>query len=567
MRPLAFRHLVVFALLCNPFLSADAQPIPNDPASHAAEIQRRQEQQTDAQRARATERPDVFTLPDGVASVPAESLFPVESPCFVIQQVEWQEAEPPGWLRERAAVVVGRCLGRKGLRILQKDLLSGLIDKGFVTSRVLVPEQSLADGKLALRYIPGVIGTIKAGDMPGWWPMVLPAGPGSMLDQRDLDQGLENIRRLKGQGDATIDLVPGARLGESDLALKPGTGKRWHAYVGGDNGGLDATGKNQVYAGLTLDSPFFLYDQLSAAWTSNANMGNDDVGARSSSVSYSIPFGYWSAFANASKSTYRQTVAGYEGPLVYAGTSKQIDGGISVVPYRGTDYRGTASAWLFRKWSINSIDDINLDVQHRDVVGYEFKLAHRQYVGSAALDLGGGVRSTLPGMSKATGVVLGDPGWNGRSTVLLADLNAFVPFELGAQKLAYQARARWQHAKTRLVPSDYFTIGSRYAVRGFDGQWTLSAESGWALSNDVSFNLGDTGQQVYTGLDVGSVGGPSVDGLDDRVLVGAVVGVRGRIPMPQVSASYDLSAGWPLKKPAWLKSASPTVAFSVIFDF
>ncbi|WP_256988473.1 ShlB/FhaC/HecB family hemolysin secretion/activation protein [Bordetella genomosp. 9] len=308
----------------------------SDAANPAAELQRRQDQETEAQRARAAERPDVFTPPPA-AKPPSGLQFPNEKPCFAIQAVVWQPPKPPAWLIEAATHAVGHCIGGRGLQALQKDLQARLIDHGYVTSRVLVPEQSLAAGELTLRYIPGTIAKVQSEGMPGWWRMALPNGPGSALDQRDLDQGLENIRRLAGQSDATIDLVPGAAVGETNLVLHPGTGKRWHAFVGGDNAGLDSTGKNQVNATLVLDSPLFLYDQLSMAWNSNADMKNDDAGARSSSISYSVPFGYWTLFADASKSTYRQTVAGFDEPILYKGTSKQIDGGISVVPYRGTD--------------------------------------------------------------------------------------------------------------------------------------------------------------------------------------------------------------------------------------
>ncbi|CAM3421990.1 Filamentous hemagglutinin activation/secretion protein [Bordetella sputigena] len=535
-------------------------------ANAGAELQRRQDQETEAQRARAAERPDVFT-PPATTKAPSGLQFPEEKPCFAIRAVTWQDPQPPEWLAEAATQAVDRCVGGRGLQALQKDLQARLIDHGYVTSRVLVPEQSLAAGTLTLRYIPGTIAKVQSEGMPGWWRMALPSGPGSALDQRDLDQALENIRRLAGQADAKIDLVPGAALGETDLVLHPGSGKRWHAYVGGDNAGLDSTGKNQVNATLVLDSPLFLYDQLSVAWNSNADMKNDDAGARSSSISYSIPFGYWTLFADASKSTYRQTVAGFDEPILYKGTSKQIDGGISVVPYRGTDYKGTVTAKMFRKWSSNSIDDIDIDVQHRDVVGYELNLSHRQYIGSAALDAGGGVRSTLPGMSNQPGVVIGDPDWNGRSTVLLANLGVYLPFQLAGQRLAYQAGWQWQHAKTPLVPSDYFTIGNRYSVRGFDGQMTLSAESGWSWRNDLSLALGDSGQQLYAGIDAGRVSGPAAQFLAGQTLVGAVVGVRGRVAVPYVAANYDLSAGWPLKKPDALKTDSPTIAFSVLFEF
>jgi hemolysin activation/secretion protein len=336
---------------------AYGQILQPDRLNQGVEVQRRQDQETEAQRARAAERPDVFTPP---ATVPASAgglRFPVESPCFPIREIHWTGAQPPEWLSDRAAAAVGQCVGGRGLQALQKDLLAHLVDHGYVTTRILVPEQSLAGAALTLRYIPGVIAKVQSEGMPGWWRTALPTGPGGMVDQRDLDQALENIRRLSGQSDASIDLVPGAALGESDVVLHPGTGKRWHGYVGGDNAGMDSTGKNQVNAGLTLDSPLFLYDQLSLAWNSNADMGDSAAGSRSSSISYSIPFGYWSLFVDASKSTYRQTVAGFDTPIVYAGTSRQIDGGISVVPYRGTNYKGTATAKLYRKWSSNTIDD------------------------------------------------------------------------------------------------------------------------------------------------------------------------------------------------------------------
>ena len=523
--------------------------------------------QTEEQRAGAVPKPDVFTAPDrATPSAPAWE-FPQETPCFRIREVQWAHGMPPAWLQRSGARVVGRCIGGAGLRQLQRNLQFELVDRGYVTSMVLVPAQSLAAGALTLRYVAGTIGSVDSTGAPGWWRMALPTGPGGVVDQRDLDQALENLRRLTGQADATLELVPGETLGASNLVLRPGTGKRWQAYAGGDNGGLAATGEHQINAGLTLDSPLFLYDRLSIAWNSNANRGRHDAGNRSRAISYSIPFGYWSIFGAASRSHYRRTLQGFQYELVYAGVSKQIEGGVSVVPYRGTHYKGTATARLFRKWSNNTIDGINIAVQHRDVVGYQVDVAHRHYQGSTVLDAGLGWRSTLPGMSKAPGVYLGDPHWNGRSTVVIGNLGALVPFSILHQRMAYQSTWRWQHARTPLLPSDYFTIGHRYAVRGFDGQRTLAAESGWVWRNDLSINLGATGQQLYTGLDAGRVRGRAARYYTRRTLVGAVIGARGQLPMPGVAVNYDLSLGWPLRRPQTLPTAQPAVAFSVMMVF
>ncbi len=564
---LSISFVAIFAILP----PAAAQLSPAEAAARASDIQRRQEQELDAQRARAAERPDVLSAPAAPAAADGVLVLPTESPCFTVAKVAWDGPAPSATMRRASEGVLGQCVGGQGLQALQAHLMARLIDRGLITARVLVPEQSLASGTLTLRYVPGRISGVKSEGTPGWWRTALPTWPGGEVNQRDLDQALENIRRLAGQADASIDVAPGPELGDSDIIIKPGTGKRWHAYVGGDNAGMESTGKNQVNAGLTLDSPLFLYDQLSVSWNSNADLRNNDAGSRAASVNYSIPFGYWTLFAGASKSRYRQTVAGFEEPIVYGGTSKQIEAGVSVVPYRGASYKGTAMLKFLRKRANSTLNDIDIEVQRRDVVGYEFSYGHRQYIDQMVLDLGGGVRGTLPQFSDQPGYVYGDPDWNGRSTILTANAGLYLPFKVAGQQLAYQANWQIQHAKTPIVPADYFTIGNRYAVRGFDGQMTLAAEDGWTLRNDLSLNLGNLGQQLYTGLDAGRVGGPSAEYLASRTLVGAVAGLRGRITIPgaanAVNASYDLSAGWPLKKPDNLKTQSTVFAATLMFEF
>ncbi|WP_241061149.1 POTRA domain-containing protein [Achromobacter xylosoxidans] len=220
-----------------------AQSLPAEAAARASDIQRRQEQELDAQRARAAERPDVLSAPStGAGEGPL--VFPVESPCFTLDKVVWDGSPPPAALRRDSEAALGRCVGGQGLQALQAHLMARLIDRGLITARVLVPEQSLASGTLTLRYVPGRIAGVKSDGAPGWWRTALPTWPGGEVNQRDLDQALENIRRLAGQADASIDVAPGPELGDSDIIIKPGTGKRWHAYVGGDNAGMEATGKN-----------------------------------------------------------------------------------------------------------------------------------------------------------------------------------------------------------------------------------------------------------------------------------------------------------------------------------
>jgi len=96
-------------------------------------------------------------------------------------------------------------------------------------------------------------------------------------------------------------------------------------------------GTLQVNAGLTLDSPLFLYDQLSLAWNSNARWRNADANTRAASVNYNVPFGYWSVFAGASLSRYRYPLARYAVPIFYSGYHPAITSGRLVGHLSGLD--------------------------------------------------------------------------------------------------------------------------------------------------------------------------------------------------------------------------------------
>ena len=61
-------------------------------------------------------------------------------------------------------------IGVEGINILAKLLSESIIDKGYVTSRVVIPEQDLSLGTLKFIIIPGTIHDIRfAQDTWGTW--------------------------------------------------------------------------------------------------------------------------------------------------------------------------------------------------------------------------------------------------------------------------------------------------------------------------------------------------------------------------------------------------------------
>ncbi len=113
------------------------------------------------------------------------------------------------------------CLGARGIDRVLQQVQNALIARGHVTTRVLAEPQDLSTGVLQLSVLPGRIRALRlddGGSQRGRLVNALPTGPGRLLDLRDIEQGLENLKRVPS-AEADFQIVPGARPGDSDLAI------------------------------------------------------------------------------------------------------------------------------------------------------------------------------------------------------------------------------------------------------------------------------------------------------------------------------------------------------------
>ncbi|EOL8943236.1 POTRA domain-containing protein [Cronobacter dublinensis] len=194
---------------------------PGDPSllPKAEEQFQHQQQQQKAREARlAAEAPDI-RIPVATASS-SQLQFPDENPCFTIERVTLAGKEAlPHWvpLQRLADQAVGHCLGVQGINMIIGTLQDRIIEHGWVTTRVLAPQQDLREGELTLRIVPGRIRdvalTSDSGRYIRLWP-TMPAHAGNLLDLRDIEQGLENMQRLPTV-QARMELQPGDAPGES----------------------------------------------------------------------------------------------------------------------------------------------------------------------------------------------------------------------------------------------------------------------------------------------------------------------------------------------------------------
>ena len=536
---------------------------------------RRQQERDDAARQRQTPRVDVQPAP---AAPVAPSRLPAETPCFDINQItlrgdaaerfEWTLGKLDGPQRDDAPI--GKCLGAQGISVLLQRAQDALVAQGFVTSRILAEPQDLKPGILALTIIPGRIRSIRFA--PGTANRAtagnaVPAKSGDILNLRDIEQGLENFKRVPtAEADIKIEPADGAdaQPGYSDLVITWQQAMPLRVSLSGDDSGSKGTGKYQGSLTVSYDHWWTINDLFYI--TLNRDLGGADVGPRGTkarTLHYSVPLGYWTLAATSSNSRYFQTVFGASQDYIYSGTSSNAEVKLSRLIYRDASRKTTLAVRGFQRKSNNYIDDTEVQVQQRTVGGWEASASHREFVGNATIDAsfaykrGTGAFGSLPAPEEAFGE------GTSRFALVTADVNVNAPFSLGEQKLKYSGAWRIQNNRTPLTPQDRFAIGGRFSVRGFDGEGSLSAERGWTVRNEIGVPLGQSGQEFYTGLDYGHVGGPSSDNLIGKNLAGAVIGLRGAV----VGLQYDAFIATPVRKPEGFRTAGKTVGFNLNYSF
>ncbi|HGO8039103.1 TPA: ShlB/FhaC/HecB family hemolysin secretion/activation protein, partial [Neisseria meningitidis] len=93
-----------------------------------------------------------------------------------------------------------------------------------------------------------------------------------------------------------------------------------------------------------------------------------------------------------------------------------------------------------------------------------------QLDGKLSYKRGTGMRQSMPAPEENGGGTI--PGTS-RMKIITAGLDAAAPFMLGKQQFSYETAIHAQWNKTPLVAQDKLSIGSRYTVRGFDGEQSL----------------------------------------------------------------------------------------------
>lgn len=457
------------------------------------------------------------------------------------------------------------CLTREHIIALQNQLANYLVNRGYLTSRVSVPDQNLNAGILQLTWQAGLIGGVQSDQNAiGNSAMLMPLRAGHIYNQRDWDQAIENLHRLPSQSQSKLELTPADTANTSMVVYQMASTSfkdRISGSMGVDNSGNDGSGRYQANASLSIDSPLGLYDQLTINLGNNANAGVKQYHNRNYGVYWDVPLGYANLQLAATQSNYLRTIPGYHSDLAYTGKTQEYFANLNLTAYRSEQSIGSINFKLARKRNYSYVDATELDVQRKDYLYAQLGWLHRYYYQNQQYHIGVDYKFALPGESQSMGFIYGQPQWDGNFNVLTLNAGARIPFQWNKQIWRYATTFKIQKGSRPLPDTELFTLGSRYNVRGTDEQYGLSAENGLLWRNELNW-LYKNALQPYAGLDWGITHGASASPVG-RALAGAVLGIRGQYR----SINYDLAMGYPIYKPTLFTQRGPSVTGSLNYTF
>ena len=489
--------------------------------------------------------------------------------CWTLKQVDLLMPSPYEafrrhfqFLQHKLDGLKGLCFDRGNLAELLEVLNNELLLRGYSTTRLGLLEGDVQAGHVRLQLLPGFLGKIRNKDPEGKnYRHVFPLKEGDLFNIRALEHGLEQIKRIPSL-DVSMDIEPGEDPLFSDVVLDITASRPVSLALNHDNNGSLSTGKHQAGATLAYDDPLGLADLFSLNYNTDVEQKRRQLGQESWSLSYSLPWQYWTVSLAANHHRYHQTFYASQRAFISRGESITASLKADRLLFRDQNHKGHAYCRLGRRFSHSYMDDVEIEVQRRRLTSLECGLLYRRYLGKGQMDIGLSQRNGLGGFGAMSEFPIEDRNTPRlRYRLYAADFSFSYPWRLGDTPGYYSINARTQRAGTPLYGSEHISIGGLYTVRGFSHDHSLSAGHGWYIRQDVGISLGQTPHQLYLGFDTGRVWDRSTSA---KSLVGGLLGLRGSFWQ---RFSYELYVGRPLDKPKEIDMPKEVAGFNLNVRF
>lgn len=444
---------------------------------------------------------------------------------------------------------IGQCNGIRALSSLADSLTKHYIDKGYITSRVYLVPQDIADGAVELYALEGKIAHVvsdKAKTSGAFMGL-----EGESLHLGDLESSIAQVNRLRSNK-TTMNLVPANEEGATDVILNSQETLPFFGSLGMNNYGSDATGKFQLYGSFTWENFFGFSDifAINMNTTDKQQLGRKSFG---NTYTYSVPLGKWLWEAGLSRFTYSQTINGLNDSYISHGESEVYSLGTTYKLFHTRTQNIELNAQMAQKKNLSTIEGAVIDASTYDLsvgrVGTKLVYQQPKWELYALIDYYHGLNPFNPTTD-------GSLKHDFSKWTLSAGATKYFDTTL---PITYNFSGYAQYSNDLLYSVEQISIGGSYSIRGFQKQG-LSGNSGWYARNELAFQ---TSPDIapYLAYDIGHI--TSGEDSAGGTLSSATIGLRGHYH----SFALDIYHAIPLTSPDKTFDTDPFIGISASSQF
>ena len=409
-------------------------------------------------------------------------------PSFLVTDIIFDGAQLLSSYRKKRlkAPYLNKKISMNEINELVHELTNTYISKGYITTRVYIPNQNIKSGKLVLAVQEGFVEDLKVEGLSSFqsW-CIFSSLKGKALNIRHVEQGLDQLNRLHSNY-ATVKLIPSKdQSGGSVVLIQNRTRSRGSASVRYDT-------LSNADIGVLPDSVDLSYDNLlriNDQWFLNYSQRflDQEQYNNSYSISGSIPFRYLTLKASYSQFDYLTIIQGLSRNFNSLGKIKTVKLGGNRVIRRNSVDQISIAVELITKDTESFIEDTKSDVGSRKLVVLSAGINHSVELKKLGSFRGGinyfrGI-SRLNATETDPMALYTDPKAQFKKFTGQFSWRHMVPL-FG---MAFQLHSQWrsQYSYHTLYASERMSIGNFASVKGY--RTSLHGDNGLQISNTITY--------------------------------------------------------------------------------
>ena len=474
---------------------------------------------------------------------------PASGPCFEINQISLQQASliTPDTQKRLVAPYINQCLSLDRINQLVRAISEWYVQRGYITSRAFLTEQNLSHGTLNITVLEGKLEAIHLqGASARQLNMAFPTRAGRILNLRDIEQGMEQINRLRTTP-VQIEIIPSTQPGYSIVNLTSTPEFPLTLGLNMDNSGQRSTGVGQLSGSLVGNDLLGVADRWFVSG-GRSSAFSDWRDAQNFQAGVSVPYGYGLLDYSYSWSNYhsRFNANSFDWYSNGDNISNRLSG--SWVLFRNGEIKTGVQLGLNHYVSHNWLNETLLQSSSRKLTSLQIGFNHTQKIA-------GGVATLNPMLSR------GMPWFDAESDKGKSDDFPKAEFRKWSVSSSYQrpvTQKMWwlssfyaQWSPDRLYGSERLTIGGENSVRGYKEQY-LSGDVGGYLRNELNYSLFTLPVIGEVSTTLALDGGWLQSDKQDRYAAGTLWGSSLGLGTRNAHVSTQLSLGIPVSYPNYL---------------